>query len=266
MAKLYIGDSQGTPAIIKIEEVPKKKFGVSIDNLLGDVDEDGNYAVPTGEFVLDLTGVKHVSDFALAYRFYKSVGLKKVLATDLETVGDSGFYYAFNRCNELGEAVFGIREVPRSSSYAFAYAFSSSNNVSPEFPFLRSVAAFNAFQQAFGDSIIEPSKVFPSLEEITGQSTFYDFAKGFVDNLALFPKLKKITGPASKYSGIFYSYSNYTTSIFKFPEATEVTGYVFHSSFIGEIHFAAANQAAIEACDGYANKWGASAASIFFDL
>lgn len=264
MARMYFGKTLMSPHTVDEREVAKVKFGMSVDNLLGDVDENGNYIAPTEEFVLDLTGVKHVSKYAFAYSFYKSAGLKKVFATDLETVEGSGFYFAFNSCEKLGEAVFGIREITIHDSYAFAYAFSGTSNVSPEFPFLRSVASLNTFQQAFG--IIEPSKVFPSLEEITGQSAFADFARGFVDNLALFPKLKKITGSTSIYSSTFYSYSYYTTGIFKFPEVTEITGYVFYSGFAGEIHFAAANQAAIEACEGYANKWGATNATIYFDL
>ena len=36
------------------------KFGVSIDNILGDVDADGSYKSPAGDFVLDLTGVKSI--------------------------------------------------------------------------------------------------------------------------------------------------------------------------------------------------------------
>lgn len=33
-----------------------------------------------------------------------------------------------------------------------------------------------------------------------------------------------------------------------------------------EIHFGAKNQAAIEACEGYDKKWGATNATFFFDL
>ena len=58
MAKLYIGDSQGTPAIVKIEEVPKTKFGISVDAFLGDVDENGVYQIPTEPFTLDLSSIK----------------------------------------------------------------------------------------------------------------------------------------------------------------------------------------------------------------
>ena len=39
-----------------------------------------------------------------------------------------------------------------------------------------------------------------------------------------------------------------------------------NASCSSQIHFAAANQATIEACDGYSNKFGASSATIYFDL
>ena len=74
MAKLYIGDSQGTPAIIKIEEVPKKKYGVSIDNLLGDVDENGVYQLSDAPFTFDATSIKEIPDNArdlFAYKFFR---------------------------------------------------------------------------------------------------------------------------------------------------------------------------------------------------
>lgn len=53
-----------------------------------------------------------------------------------------------------------------------------------------------------------------------------------------------------------YDYSNVTAA-----------NNIFYScSALTEIHFAAANQSAIEASTGYSTKWGRSAATVYFDL
>ena len=50
------------------------------------------------------------------------------------------------------------------------------------------------------------------------------------------------------------------------PACTKLYNQSFGQSSITEIHFAAANQATIEALDGYATKFGATDATIYFDL
>jgi len=51
------------------------------------------------------------------------------------------------------------------------------------------------------------------------------------------------------------------------PACTSVGDYAFYDcSTLSAIHFAAANQATIEALSGYSSKFGASSATIYFDL
>ena len=73
--------------------------------------------------------------------------------------------------------------------------------------------------------------------------------------------LKKISS-----TGTSATFTNYTSGQkYYFPNVSFITGKVF-INYVSEIHFAAANQAAIEACDGYDTKWGATNATIYFDL
>ncbi len=60
----------------------------------------------------------------------------------------------------------------------------------------------------------------------------------------------------------------YCTSLTKIslPACTHIQKTAFNKSSLTEIHFAAKSQATIEALDGYANKFGATNATIYFDL
>ena len=51
---------------------PATKYGCSIDNLLGNVDENGAYQTPTEPFTLDMSSVKSLPDYGLYYKFYNS--------------------------------------------------------------------------------------------------------------------------------------------------------------------------------------------------
>lgn len=250
------------------EVVDKTKFGVSIDNILGDVDADGTLTpANAGDFVLDLTGVKAIYSVRMFdSMFANRQNLKAVYAPDLKELSSYLFYKAFY-FSYADTAVFGIETIRDSWSDVFEYAFAGSGRVRDiRFLELKSIHAYYGLSSICEGCTVDTSTMFPKLEEISGTKALGDFCKDLVDNTALFPKVKKITGGTSAYSATFYTYSGYKTAVFKFPEATEFTGYIFSSTFAGEIHFAVANQSAIEACDGYDKKWGATNASIIFDL
>lgn len=276
MAKLYIGDSQGTPAIIKIEEVPKKKYGVSIDNLLGDVDADGNYAAPTGEFVLDLTGIKFIPGSSLSLSgkgfnnaLYGNPRCIGVIGNDL--IG-SDQHAAFcgvcsNNAN-LRAFEFNSLEVITAQEM-FQYCNRSGNkSLVPHFKKLKRVESHGGtFDGAFSAAKIEPDETFPSLEYISGTTQFSGFRSFSNGDDIIFSKLKTIVGATVAYSSTFGNLY-YKDTVWKFPSATEFTNYIWNisASYPGEVHFAAANQAAIEACEGYSYKWGFVGATIYFDL
>ena len=275
MAKLYIGDSQGTPAIIKIEEVSKKKFGVSIDNLLGNVDENGNYTAPTESFVLDLTGVKFIPKVA---SLPPGTGFHHTLDNNMQCVGVIG--------NDLvgSDQRGALAGICSTNTKLRAFEFNSLETITaqemfqscnmygysglvPHFRKLKRIESNSkTFELAFNSAKIEPDETFPLLEYVSGSIQFRSFRSFSNGDEIIFSKIKTIIGDASKYSGTFGSL--YYSTIWKFPSATEFTNYIWDisASYPGELHFAAANQAAIEACEGYSYKWGFAGATIYFDL
>lgn len=267
MAKLYIGDSQGTPAIIKIEEVPKKKYGVSIDNLLGDVDKNGTYVVPTEKFTVDITGVKKAGYEAFRYFFAYNKGIQRFTADSVVEVAGNAFEGAFANSTIVSASFGGIERI--AAPEVFFKAFSTNSLESVVFSKLKTINGSNVFNVAFGggSSNIEGlDSVFPALEEVSGNSALtmcYNFG-GKITTLSF---IKKIVGSSSSFLSTFGS-PYMENTIFLLPRATELSRYIWNisASYPGEVHFAAANQAAIEACEGYSYKWGFVGATIYFDL
>ena len=78
------------------------KYGVSIDNLLGNVDENGVLLFPTEQFVLDGSGIKDFGYRTMYYKFYYNDALISASFPDLETISQNyTCYYAFSNCSNL---------------------------------------------------------------------------------------------------------------------------------------------------------------------
>ena len=257
------------------ETVEKTKYGVGIDSFLGDVDANGEYIPPSVPYELNLSGIKSVAlGKTLSYKFsYTKV--KKVIINDLVSVSSYSFSSAFSGCLSLEEALIESLEEISSGEGPFGSTFSSCTSLKTvKFSRLKKVSSLNAFQNCFsGCPVLRFDEVFPELEEIDGMSAFNNFVTygRYATTTAVtpirFPKLKKITGRTSNSSTPFGNIY-YKGLVWEFPSATEFTGYIWNAtaSYPGEIHFAAENQAAIEACDGYDMKWGFTNATIYFDL
>lgn len=254
------------------ETVEKTKFGASIDSFLGDVDANGVYQKPS-EFVLNLAGVKKTTYSGTFQYAFANTNCTKAIANDLIHASNNSFQYAFYNCGKLEEALFESLEEIVNGFFEFHHTFSNCNNLkSLKFSKLRTVSGGSVFQGSVDiTKTFNVEEIFPVLEEISGSQVFDSFL--YYPNYAsarkpiIFPSVKKITGHTSQYSSTFGTSYN-SGLIWHFPSATQFTGYIWNisSSYTGEIHFAAANREAIEACDGYANKWGFVGATIYFDL
>lgn len=264
---LYIGDKPvGLMKIVKdTKYIDKTKYGISVDNLLGDVDENGVLQQPATANVINLAGVKSLSSSQFRYWACDDrIKVEKFEAPDLE---ESLYQYEFDRAfsgnKTIKNATFGYTYV---GGYVFQYAFSNtSEDFVPVFPRLKQIARGYSFYYAFqGRDCPDFAKVFPVLEEISGNYAFANCGYLITSKVIHFPSLIKITGATGSYSATFYGLSS---PIFKLPKCTTLeNNYIFPSSTT-EIHFAAENQASIEASAGYASKWGAgSSCTIFFDL
>ena len=190
---------------------------------------------------VNLSSLTTVLGYGLNYAFANCNGLTSMDLSSLTTVnGTNALYYAFDSCKGLSSINFSnlttIGENSSTANYAhFSSAFFGCNNLT--------------------------SLSFPKLEKIycTGntattstartQGTFYN--NNEVQKLYL-PKLNTIT------------YGRGATSA-----GREAYKYIFYGcTALTELHFGAANQAAIEASPGYSTAWGRGAGNvtIYFDL
>jgi hypothetical protein len=254
------------------ETVPDVRFGVGIGNLLGTVDADGNYTCNPDNFILDLSGVKRVgrgvASRTFSYLFNSNSKLVGVIGNDfVEATANYVFTGMCQNCSYVSVFEFNSLEVIETE-YMFSNCNSNGNTkLVPHFNKLKSIKSnSNSFSNAFA-SPIEPDETFPLLEYVSGYSQLDGFRKIVSNDVIVFSKIKTIVGGKANYLSTLGSLY-IKDVVWHFPRATEFAGYVWNigESYTGEIHFAAANQAAIEACDGYANKWGHSGATIYFDL
>ena len=305
MAKLVIGNNKttGVPAVYR--ELNKNKFGITIDNLIGNVDANGVLGAPATLGSITLTGVRVVptrtfdvmfwgavfqpnSTFSapdlmevqgdtgdLAERgaftdaFHGTTNLTTISMPNLTTIGEFGLDSA---CKYSDVSAFNFASLQSVSSYGLYSTFESSKVVNASFPSLKTVYSRGCQGIFYGDTVLE-SASFPELEEV-GNYGFYNAFTGCSALSSLtFSKLKTIGN-----YGFSAAFRGGTSSLqtLSFPALETVGAYVFGNSNsslaftatsgITEIHFPAAIQSDIEALYGYANKFGAPNATIYFDL
>lgn len=268
---VYLGKNPVGVGRIVEKKVAKEKFGATVDSFLGSVDADGNYVAPKEPFEVNLAGVKSVGANEFRYRFSRTE-ITKFIADDLVSCGEYSFENCLSFCDSLTEVSIANLEIVNSNN-AFNNAFAGNAYLTKtKFDKLKIINGNSAFNGCFSAAIgmynAKPDEVFPALEEVKGSlalASVFNMAPG---KTYIFSKVKKMTGDtSSKYSAIFSGIYAQNT-VWHFPSATEFTGYIWNSGslYAGEIHFAAANQAAIEACEGYSYKWGLEGATIYFDL
>ena len=276
MAKLYIGDSQGTPAIVKIEEVPKTKFGISVDAFLGDVDENGVYQIPTEPFTLDLSSIKSLPYYyGLYYKFCRtSVSGTLTIGLEGDLSSRGAMYSCFYNCTGLTSINLSSLTTVSGSSSMYSCFQNCDGLTSIDFSSLTTVSGSNALQYCFDGCTGLTSVNLSSLTTVSGNyalQSCFDGCTGLTSvNLS---SLTTVSG-----SGALQSCFDHCTklSTISFPVLTSVVNnsfgsasynYIFNGcKALTEIHFRADMQATIEAMTGYANKWGATNATIYFDL
>lgn len=257
------------------------KFGVSIDNLLGNVDENGVYQLSTAPFTFDATSIKKLpgdSPDLFMYKFYQLpltgtvdlsnythgaavygvyqyftqtfsyTGIQKLI-TPREKNGANGmqFYQSFQHCDALKEIVFS-NPILSSDVFGFTEAFQRCDfsNASINFDIITSIGPQGLYG-AFKYCKLPEEIRFTNLIEITHKYAFREaFSRTTGCKRYFFPSLTSVTSDA-------------------FGSSTFLTWY--NATDVEEIHFRADMQATIEAVTGYSSKFGApSTCTIFFDL
>lgn len=276
-----------------VYKAPDTSFTFSLPN---DVTTIGEYALQSA-FRLsqitsaDLSSVVEVGDYGL-YTAFQDTPITSLDLSSLETIGTNSLYYmcrqssgrnlltsinlsnltTINGTNAMSGAFFnntGLTSIDLSGlttvsgSSAFNNTFAGCTNIA-SFDFSNlttigkntSTANYSQFNSAFNNCNLATTLSFPKLEKIycTGGTTltYGTFASNNRVKKMYFPKLDTITYG----SGATTANQNACKNIF------------YGCTALTELHFAAANQSAIEATAGYSTAWGLGAGNvtIYFDL
>jgi hypothetical protein len=297
MGKLYIGNSGSTPAIVKVEEVPKKKFGVSIDNILPN-NENGVGMPSTELFNIDLSWLIEIGEVYVtmpdgttkaatdewSYKFYNNylltgtIDLSNLCCRTTRSRFDI-FNYAFYGTS-ITKVILPQKEQTSTSSTSvrFSNTFTSCNylkeivlppRIGPDYT-LNLESSFQRLK--LSDGIVN-FDVVEVLQDLGMHSTF---RYSELPEEIRFTSLREISDNPSGYA-FGATFSNCTgCKRFYFPVLTIAEAKSFGTSStaltwygnkdVEEIHFRADMQSTIEEMIGYDTKFGATNATIYFDL
>ena len=267
--------------------VDRRKFGVSIDDLLGSVDENGTYnfgslgGASVDKFVFDGSGIKKVGWAALQYAFTNNAGISEALFPDLEEIDTYGFQYAFYG-STITRITFGkVRVINKDRAlYNMASDLSNAVHTRPtELPIknVEELSGPSVAESAFRGGFDGKATELYNLRIINGGRACYGMLgnNSFLEDIQL-DSLETISGDSAcqKMFGncqylkkaYFYSLTSVTPANALDPGTDWESGIFAWCDNLKEIHFRADAKATIEALDGYANKFGAYYATIFFDL
>ena len=238
---LYLGGKKvGTNNTI-VKEVPKEKFGATIDSLLGDVDENGEYVPPSAPWHFDGSAIKKIQNYGLPYAFaYKNA--ESVDLSNLEWVGAAGLINTFHTNKISGH--LDLSKLTYVGSSGLSAAFYANDITSVDLSSLTQTlgsALTNSFQRNKVARI--DLRNLTTCGNACFQTAFYQNTpeNGRVDVYLPADGSGWATGamPASMWN---------------------------NSPTITEIHFSAHSEAWVSKQTGYASKFGATSSTIYFDL
>ena len=248
------------------------QFGLTAEQMLGTLDSDGNLTMPTLPSIT-FTGLKNVSDYVFAYKFYQRTFETDatVLFPDLTNIAQSGMNGCFSNCTSLTSAdLSALTSVDSSGLQTCFYECTSLTNV--DLSALTTVDG-NGMYSCFTNCTSLTSADLSALTTVDGTYGMYSCFYGCTSltNVDL-SALTTVDG-----NGLGSCFSNCTSlTNISFPSLTTVQtnsfgdasfSYCFSNcTALTEIHFRADAQTAIEAMTGYADKWGAINATIYFSL
>ena len=220
------------------------QFGLTAEQMLGTVDGEGNLTLPT---------------------------LPSITFTGLKSIFGDGFYYKFAfRTFETGSVV-SFPDLTNVAQNSMPFCFYGSGLRSIDFSALTAVGAFGMDSCFYGCALLS-NVDFSALTTVGAfgmDSCFYRCTSlSNVDFSAL------TTVDTNGVKQCFYNCTSLAN--ISFPSLTSIQtdsfgnasyNYCFNGcTALTEIHFRADMQATIEAMVGYADKWGATSSTIYFDL
>lgn len=224
--------------------VESERFGCTIGDFLGTVDEEGRYVPPpANSMVFDGSSIKHIGSSAMRQLFYGNKVLKEANLENVESVDTQGLYNTFSYTDLTKLNLKGLKVVQGSGLDYMCQQCSSL--VELDMSGLESIKG-QMSQTFVGCGLVSLS--FDSLKEIT-------VSNGFSRTFNSCTRLKKLYFPSlvSVHNGAFGNSSSYY--MLRYCTQRDL-----------EIHFRADMQETIEAMTGYDAKWGGTNATIYFDL
>ena len=217
-------------------DINKTKFGVS---LLSFINPD---AINLFDFVG--TGIQNIGNYALQGTFAGNSRVQTAVFPDLTTIsGISGCKYAFAYCNTL--TAFNMPNLTTLSGEDCCWGM-----------------FINCTQLTTAD--------LSAITEVSGDYACQGmFAHCYALNTTRFDNLSTVSGNFA-FNNIFYECSSLTT--ISFPKLTTISNTnAFTDTFsncnaLTEIHFRYDMKEIVEGLDGYAERFGATNATIYFDL
>lgn len=281
MGKLFIGSGTSLiPAIVTKEIIDKKRFNADYNTWVGVLDDNGKLNYETDPSEIIFTGVKDIGDWALTNKFcYKKSMPISVSFPDLEVIsGENALNYAFYQSGITYIDFGNLTEI--SGDFAMASCFTNCTGLTfISFPNLTTISGKSGCHSMLsGCSNITDA----DLRRVTYVSGNSSMDSMFSGNNALtkinLNSLKSVTNTTSStvnaMQQMFKNCSNLTS--IRFPSLVEISGQAFGSSSsndifdscskLRQIHFRIDAENTIKSLDRYAEKWGATNATIYFDL
>ena len=247
------------------------QFGLTAEQVLGTLVGEGNLILPTLPSIT-FSGLKSMGAYRFYYKFYQRTfeDGASVSFPDLTSVGTNSMYSCFAACTSLTTVdLSSLTSMDNNGMYSCFAACTSLTTV--DLSSLTSVGT-NSMYSCFTDCTSLTTVDLSSLTSMDNNG----MTRCFLSCTSLTTvDLSSLTSIG--YNGMtrcFEACSSLTS--ISFPSLTSVQtdsfgGATYNYCFYGctaltEIHFRADMQATIEAMTGYADKWGASGATIYFSL
>ena len=262
---------------------PATKYGVSIDNLLGDVDADGDYNARTELFTVDMTQVKKVIGFGYADLPNGGVGycyntfshkfeycgnlVGTIDLSNLEqtsTNGNAWFEYAF--ANTSVDTVY----LPKNPTYVMLeYSFANNNQLTDVY--IQSTDLNSALKLRYTFQSCKALKNIHGLNKVVSMALFNTFNRTGLDGELHFDSLTTMELCQGAFANTkitkLYFPSLTTFSVSNPFGSSRYNSMIQNCTDLVEMHFRADAQATVEALTGYGSKfWGPSTLTIYFDL
>ena len=221
------------------------QFGLTAEQMLGTLDGEGNLTYPTLPSIT-FTGLKSIPTNGFYYKFYRrnfETGAT-VSFPDLTNIAASSMQNCFSNCASLTNV--DLSALTTVDNNGMNNCFSSCNSLtSVDLSALTTVGSYGlALCFGYCNSLTSV--------DLSALTT--------VDNSGM---QSCFSGCSSLTTISFSSLINVSTDSF----GTGTYNYCFYNcTALTEIHFRADAQTAIEAMTGYADKWGATSSTIYFDL